>query len=461
MPQGLFTLSPLDGRYAAQVVDIAAIGSEAGLIGYRLRVELHWLLALAHEPQLGEIPSPTAAQSEWLLRLESKCDYAQVKQLEQRTNHDVKALEYWIKDQLAQHSFWKGYTEFVHFACTSEDINNLAYALMARDLRAALVKRLNSCSDSLARLSADNAETPMLSLTHGQPATPTTLGKEFANIHARLARQRNMLDQQHILGKLNGAVGNFNAHHQAYPEIKWYELCQNVVEGLGITYNPMTTQIEPHDWMAEYCHVLMRINTIILDASRDLWGYISRGLFTQVIAEGEVGSSTMPHKVNPIDFENAEGNLGLANALLGHCANKLPVSRWQRDLSDSTVLRNFASAVGYCAIAYQAFARGLGKIQPNPDQLIAELAANPEVLAEAIQTVMRRYAIPEPYEKLKALTRGKRLDSQAIAQFIDQHLSSLPDRARQALAALQPQHYTGRATELVRQHLAVHHQHSD
>jgi len=454
MSQGLYALSPLDGRYASQLADVTAIGGEAGLIGYRLRVELHWLLALAQEPAIAEISAPNEQQAEWLLALEQVCDPAEVKAIEAKTNHDVKALEYWLKSRLAGHSFWGEYAEFVHFACTSEDINSLAYALMARDLRAALLTRLDAIASRLAAMAGEHAALPLLALTHGQPASPTTLGKEMVNTHVRLERQMGALRRQELLGKLNGAVGNYNAHVLACPEVDWPALTQRVVEGLQLTCNPLTTQIEPHDWMAEYCHTLARVNTILLDLARDIWGYISRGLFVLALKPGEVGSSTMPHKVNPIDFENAEGNLGVANALLEHLAAKLPVSRWQRDLSDSTVLRNFGSAAGYCAVAYQALERGLGKLSPNPEQLAAELTANPEVLAEAIQTMMRRHGVDKPYERLKELTRGKQLRLEDIGAFIDQQLEqAVPDEARERLKALTPADYTGLAEQMVRQYL--------
>ena len=450
MIQRLTALSPLDGRYAEHITAIASIGSEAGLIRYRVRVELHWLLVLAQEPQISEIKAPDAACEAWLLGLENNCDVAAIKTIERTTNHDVKAVEYWLKQQLQTDPFWCNYAEFVHFSCTSEDINNLAYALMAADLREILLNQLDGIATTLADMASSQAAQPMLSLTHGQPASPTTLGKELANLHARLLRQTKGLLAQQILGKFNGAVGNFNAHLVAYPEVNWPDMAQLMVEGLGLGYNPLTTQIEPHDWIAEYCHQLVRINTVLLDFARDMWGYIARGLFRLALKEEEVGSSTMPHKVNPIDFENAEGNLGVANALLEHLAARLPVSRWQRDLSDSTVLRNLGSVAGYCAIAYQALARGLGKVVPNTQQLMQELEANPEVLAEAVQTLMRRYGVDRPYEKVKELTRGNsQLDLATIATFIDQQ--PLPDAAKSRLKALRPQNYTGLAQTLAEQ----------
>jgi len=446
----LTALSPADGRYGSRADALRPIFSEFGLIRFRVRVEVEWLMALSREPdiaELGEITGHPAQRLRHLAEAFSEADAARVKEIEAVTNHDVKAVEYFIKEQLTEAGADETMCEFTHFACTSEDINNLSYALMMEEARVSVLLPLQE--ELVGRLSAmarDQAALPMLSRTHGQPASPTTLGKELANVVARLARQRDQLSAVEIMGKMNGAVGNFNAHLAAYPEVDWPQLSRRFIESLGLASNPFTTQIEPHDWIAEYCHALERYNTVLTDFCRDAWGYISLGYFRQRPVEGEVGSSTMSHKVNPIDFENAEGNLGLANSLLAHLAAKLPVSRWQRDLTDSTVLRNLGVAVAHSVIAFHSVLRGLGKLDPDPARMAEDLASNWEVLAEPIQTVMRRYGIESPYEKLKALTRGRRVSREIIREFIDG--LGLPEDARQRLMELTPETYTGLATAL-------------
>lgn len=448
----LTAVSPLDGRYADKTAALRDIFSEYGLIKYRYRVELRWLQTLANEQGIGELQSLSADGQNFIDRLYADFSPATaqaIKVIEKTTNHDVKAVEYQLKKDLAAHPELAEKIEFVHFACTSEDINNLSYALMLKDGRDWLGDRLNNIAEKLAQLAHAEAATAILSRTHGQAASPTTLGKEIANVHYRLSRQIRQLETQEMLGKINGAVGNFNAHHISYPNIDWPQLAQRFVENtLGLSYNPLTTQIEPHDYIAELMHNLLRANTILLDLCRDIWTYISQHYFKQKMITGEVGSSTMPHKINPIDFENAEGNFGLANALAEHLAAKLPVSRLQRDLSDSTVLRSLGSVFAYTAIALASLEKGLGKLEVNRERIAADLAANPEVLGEAIQTVMRRYGIKEPYEKLKALTRGQDITPETLAVFV-QNLE-LPEAVKAELSRLSPADYIGIAPQLAR-----------
>ncbi|MBW2394823.1 MAG: adenylosuccinate lyase [Deltaproteobacteria bacterium] len=443
----LTAVSPLDGRYGNKTEALRALASEYGLIRYRVQVEVAWLGALAAQPGIPEVPALSDTARAHLAALADDFDEAaaeRVKAIEATTNHDVKAVEYYLKERLDELPELRAVKEFVHFACTSEDINNLAYGLMLRDLRdQVLLPELDGWLGELKERAEALADTPMLSRTHGQPATPTTLGKELANVVARLSRARQKLAGTEILGKLNGAVGNYNAHLAAYPEIDWESVSRGFVEALGLTWNPTTTQIEPHDAMAELFHALARANTIGIDFARDVWGYISLGYFRQKTKAGEVGSSTMPHKVNPIDFENAEGNLGLANALLLHLAEKLPISRWQRDLSDSTVLRNVGSAAGYVVVGLQAMRRGMAKLEVDEARLLADLDQNWEVLAEAIQTVMRRHGVAEPYEKLKELTRGRRVDREMLVAFVDG--LDLPEDAKARLRELRPETYLGNA----------------
>ncbi|MCP3986458.1 MAG: adenylosuccinate lyase [bacterium] len=443
----LTAVSPLDGRYGNKTEALRALASEYGLIRYRVQVEIAWLGALAAQPGIQEVPPLSDAARAHLEAVADDFDEAaaqRVKAIEATTNHDVKAVEYYLKERLDELPELGAIKEFVHFGCTSEDINNLAYGLMLRNLREqVLLPELDGWLDELRLRAEALADTPMLSRTHGQPATPTTLGKELANVVARLARARQQLAGTEILGKLNGAVGNYNAHLAAYPEIDWESVSRGFVEALGLVWNPTTTQIEPHDAMAEFFHALARLNTIGIDFARDVWGYISLGYFRQKTKAGEVGSSTMPHKVNPIDFENAEGNLGVANALLLHLAEKLPISRWQRDLSDSTVLRNVGSAVGYVVVGLQAMRRGQAKLEVDEVRLLADLDQNWEVLAEAIQTVMRRHGVPEPYEKLKQLTRGQTVDRDVLIAFVDG--LDLPEDAKARLRELRPENYLGNA----------------
>jgi len=449
----LTALSPVDGRYAARVASLRPLFSELGLIRYRVAVEAAWLLALADEPgilELDPVQGEARASLQALAGGISEADAARVKTIEGQTNHDVKAVEYFLKERLGFADADGRLREFFHFACTSEDINNLAYALMLRDARCdVLLPEQGAIVARLWRMAGEHAGLAMLSRTHGQPASPTTLGKELANFAWRLERQRRGLEAVEILGKVNGAVGNFNAHLVAYPEVDWASLARRFVESLELGWNPYTTQIEPHDWIAEYCHTLQRFNTVLIDLCRDVWGYVSLGYFRQKVVAGEVGSSTMPHKVNPIDFENAEGNLGIANALFAHFAAKLPVSRWQRDLSDSTVLRNLGVAVAHSVIAWAAVMRGLDRLAPDPERLAADLDANWEVLGEAVQTVMRRYGLAEPYEQLKSLTRGRRIGRKELARFIEG--LDLPDDARRRLLELTPDRYIGLAAQQARE----------
>lgn len=448
----LNALSPLDGRYQSKVNALRPFFSEFALIKHRAIIEVAWLKALSADPELSEIaPFSRATIEELDSTMESfgEIEAAQVKAIEMRTNHDVKALEYWLKERFDGNHEIRQASEFIHFACTSEDINNLSHALMLKGAREqVLTPMLDSLIDKLTEIANLLAEQPMLSRTHGQTASPTTVGKEIANVVYRLQRQRKQLAENPILGKINGAVGNFNAHLSAYPDVDWESFAKAFVESLGLTYNPMTIQIEPHDYMAEIYDAMARINTILIDLDRDIWGYISVGYFKQKVKEGEVGSSTMPHKVNPIDFENSEGNLGLANAVLRHLAEKLPISRWQRDLTDSTVLRNMGVAFGYTVLGYEACLRGLNKLEANPQRLNDDLDASWEVLAEPIQTVMRRYGIENPYEQLKALTRGKGgINKESLHAFIA--TLAMPDEAKQRLLDMTPASYVGKAAALV------------
>ncbi|HEY6641178.1 adenylosuccinate lyase [Povalibacter sp.] len=448
----LNAISPIDGRYADKCSELRPLFSERGLIRQRVRVEALWLKALAAEPLIPELrglPAEALTVLDTLAAELTDADAIEVKRIERETNHDVKAVEYFVKSRLDGVPAWRSRREFVHFACTSEDINNLSYALMLKEARdQVLLPRLDTLITRLKALAHANADTPMMSRTHGQPATPTTLGKEVANFVYRLQRQRLRFSSVTIEGKINGAVGNFNAHVVAYPQVDWPALGSNFVESLGLIWNPYTTQIEPHDWNAEYFDTLARINTILVDLCRDFWGYISIGYFRQRVVAGEVGSSTMPHKVNPIDFENGEGNLGLANAMLRFLADKLPVSRWQRDLTDSTVLRNVGVAVSHSLIAWRSIERGLERVDVDSRQMAADLDANWELLAEPIQTVMRRFGVENAYEQLKSLTRGQRIDAASLRQFISG--LAIPDEAKQGLLALSPATYTGIASQLAR-----------
>lgn len=449
----LTAVSPLDGRYAAKLDDLRELYSEFGLIRLRVLVEVRWLQFLATRPEIAELGALSPVVSAVLDRLVDAfgpVEARRVKELEATTNHDVKAVEYLIAEALGDDPELARLRPFVHFACTSEDINNIAYALMLkRGHERIVLPAVREISSRLRRMAAQVADQPMLARTHGQPASPTTLGKELVNVVARLERQCAILDRVPMLAKINGAVGNYNAHAVAYPEVDWPLLGRTFIESLGLECNPYTTQIEPHDWVAEYCHALARINNVLLDLSRDCWAYISIGYFRQRRIEGEVGSSTMPHKVNPIDFENAEGNLGVANALLEHFAAKLPVSRWQRDLSDSTVQRNLGVAIGHTVLACRSLHAGLGKIETAPERLAADLEASWEVLGEAIQTVMRRHGQADAYERLKALTRGRGLDEARLHAFVED--LDLPAAARQRLLDLTPAGYTGLAERLARE----------
>ncbi|MGE0800279.1 MAG: adenylosuccinate lyase [Lautropia sp.] len=452
MAEPLNALSPLDGRYADKVAALRPLWSEAGFMRHRVRVEIEWLIALSDAglPELKPFSPRARSLLQGLVDHFGDADAQAIKAFERTTNHDVKAVEYFLKERAGSDPEIAAASEFIHFACTSEDINNTSHGLMLRAARdEVLLPAIDRIVEALRALAHRHAELPMLARTHGQPATPTTLGKELANVVVRLQAARRRAASVAILAKMNGAVGNYNAHLAAYPDIDWPAFARGVVEErLGLVFNPLTTQIEPHDYMADLFHALIGVNTILLDLDRDLWGYISLGYFRQRLKEGEVGSSTMPHKVNPIDFENSEGNLGLANALLSHLAQKLPVSRWQRDLTDSTVLRNVGVALGYSLLAYDACLRGLGKLEADPARLAADLDANWEVLAEPVQTVMRRYGVEQPYEKLKALTRGRAIDAVQLAAFID--TLEIPEAARQQLRELSPATYIGRAAALAR-----------
>src|SRR5688572_2887858 len=452
MPSPLAALSPLDGRYAKTADPLRGYFSEQALIRYRTRIELEWLQALAAESAIKELKGfsgKTGAAFAALVKNFSDRDAEQIKNIEAETNHDVKAIEYWLKSKLGSNGEAQRGLEFIHFACTSEDINNLAYALMISESRAnVMLPKLDEVIASLKTLARKHAALPMLSRTHGQAATPTTLGKEIANFAHRLARARESIAAVAVLGKINGAVGNYNAHVAAYPGFDWQRFCRRFVEHLALEFNPYTTQIEPHDWLAELLDAYARANRVLLDLDRDLWGYSSLGYFRQKVKAGEVGSPTMPHKVNPIDFENSEGNIGIANALLRHLAEKLPVSRWQRDLSDSTAQRNVGTALGHTLLAYSACLRGLAKLEADPARLSADLEANWEVLTEAVQQVMRRHGVPDAYDKLKAISRGKRLDADELAAFVKG--LPIPPEAKKRLLALTPANYTGLAAELAK-----------
>ncbi|SDW57028.1 adenylosuccinate lyase [Marinobacter mobilis] len=445
----LTAISPVDGRYGSKVSVFRNIFSEYGLIRNRVTVEIRWLQKLAEHPGIAEVPAFSEEAHgilDSIINDFSLDDAARVKTIERTTNHDVKAVEYFIKEKIADVAELNAATEFVHFACTSEDINNLSHALMLREgLHEGLLPAMEQVINKIAELAKTHADQPMLSRTHGQTASPTTVGKELANVVYRLQRQLKQIKSVELLGKINGAVGNYNAHLSAYPDIDWATNAKEFVESLGLDWNPYTTQIEPHDYIAELYDGIARFNTILIDLDRDIWGYISLGYFKQKTVEGEVGSSTMPHKVNPIDFENSEGNLGIANALFGHLSTKLPISRWQRDLTDSTVLRNLGVGFAHSLIAYEASLKGLGKLEINPARLDEDLDNAWEVLAEPIQTVMRRYNIEKPYEKLKALTRGKTMTAQVILEFVD--TLEIPEQAKAELRALTPATYVGNAKE--------------
>lgn len=445
----IFAISPLDGRYSDKVDILRPIVSEFGLMHARVTVEVRWLQKLANHNSISEVApfnDDDMAHLNAIVDNFDADDAQKIKQIEATTNHDVKAVEYFLKQKIESSKTLVSASEFIHFACTSEDINNLSYALMLQKARHSLCAPMQQIIDTLTDFAKQYANIPMLSRTHGQTASPSTLGKEFANVAYRLARQKQQFMQVAILGKINGAVGNYNAHNISYPNIDWSAFAQEFVENLGLQFNPYTTQIEPHDYIAELFFALMRFNTILLDFNKDIWGYISLGYFGQKLKDGEVGSSTMPHKVNPIDFENSEGNLGVANALLSHLSQKLPISRWQRDLTDSTVLRNIGTAFGYTLIAYSACQKGLGKLKVNENIIAKDLDNSYEVLAEAIQTVMRRYGIEKPYEKLKALTRGQQITKQALQQFIQSNeLDGVPEAVRAQLYEMTPADYTGLA----------------
>ncbi|WP_237056495.1 adenylosuccinate lyase [Microbulbifer sediminum] len=443
----LTAVSPIDGRYESKTAALRDIFSEYGLIRARVEVEVRWLQQLSRHDEVAEVPAFSAATDKLLDDIIARFsieDAARIKDIEATTNHDVKAVEYFLKEKIAGNEELDRVSEFVHFACTSEDINNLSHALMLRAGRdQVLLPAMNQIVNKVAELARDFADVPMLSRTHGQTASPTTVGKELANVVARLRRQVKQIHDVELLGKINGAVGNYNAHLSAYPDVDWQANAEEFVQSLGLSWNPYTTQIEPHDYIAELFDAICRFNTILIDFDRDIWGYISLGYFKQKVVAGEVGSSTMPHKVNPIDFENSEGNLGLANAVFQHLASKLPISRWQRDLTDSTVLRNMGVGAGYAAIAYAATLKGLGKLEINRARLEEDLDNAWEVLAEPIQTVMRRYHIEEPYEKLKALTRGQGINQETLKAFIDN--LEIPEEAKQSLHALTPAGYIGNA----------------
>ncbi|MFM6905815.1 MAG: adenylosuccinate lyase [Acinetobacter tjernbergiae] len=451
----LTALSPLDGRYASKCDALRPFLSEFGLIHARVTVEVRWLQALANRAEIIEVPAfsaETNAALDAIVTNFSEEDANRIKEIERTTNHDVKAVEYFLKEKIANIDELQNAGEFIHFACTSEDINNLSHALMLKNGREVLVSSMKQILNAISALAITHAEQPMLSRTHGQTASPTTLGKEMANVAYRLARQIKQFENVELLGKINGAVGNYNAHLSAYPEIDWAAHAQAFVESLGLAFNPYTTQIEPHDYMDELFDALRRYNTILIDFNRDVWGYISLGYFKQRLKDGEVGSSTMPHKVNPIDFENSEGNLGIANAVLGHLGEKLPVSRWQRDLTDSTVLRNMGVGFAQSLIAFEACSKGIGKLELNADRILEDLDHAQEVLAEPIQTVMRRYAVEKPYEKLKALTRGQAMTRDMMVNFVNgNELEAVPAADRARLATMTPATYTGNASTQAKQ----------
>ncbi len=447
----LTSISPIDGRYSDKTIALKPIFSEFGLMKYRLLVEVRWLEALSKNSNIPEVPSFSSEANKQLLAIANNFsieDAKAIKEIEKTTNHDVKAVEYFLKEQISSTPELKKVSEFIHFACTSEDINNLSHALMLDNGRDVLLTEMSEVLNLITDLAKNNANIPMLSRTHGQTASPTTLGKEMANFAYRLDRQISQLKDVRIMGKFNGAVGNFNAHLSAYPEVDWQKISMDFIEGLGINYAPYSSQIETHDYIAEYFHALNRFNTILIDFCRDVWGYISLGYFTQKTVKGEIGSSTMPHKVNPIDFENAEGNLGLAIAIGDHFAAKLPISRWQRDLSDSTVLRNLGVSCAHSLISFSSVCKGINKLEVNETRLLEDLDNAWEVLAEPIQTVMRRYGIENPYEKLKELTRGKAIDAEIIKDFINS--LEIPSEAKEELYKLTPANYIGDAIKLAR-----------
>lgn len=447
----LTAVSPIDGRYATKTETLREMFSEFGLIKRRVEVEVRWLQKLAYCDQIDEVPPLGEEANAQLNELVSNftLEHAQrAKEIERTTNHDVKAVEYLIKEKISSNSELDRVKEFVHFACTSEDINNLAHALMLRDGRTALVAQMEQVVTAVEQLAVAHAAIPMLARTHGQTASPTTVGKEMRNVAHRLRRQLEQVRAVKLTGKINGAVGNYNAHLSAYPNVDWASIAQAFVERFELTWNPRTTQIEPHDYIAELFDAIKRFNVVLIDFDRDIWSYISLGYFKQKTIAGEVGSSTMPHKVNPIDFENSEGNLGLANAILGHMADKLPISRWQRDLTDSTVLRNMGVGFGYAMIAYASTLKGIGKLEVNQDRIAEDLDNSWEVLAEPIQTIMRRYGVPEPYEKLKALTRGQKITPEVLREFVD--TLNVPEEAKEAMRQMTPSSYTGNAEEQAR-----------
>ena len=444
----LTAISPIDGRYGSKTASLRGIFSEFGLIRARVEVEIRWLQCLANHPGISEVPAFSAEADKLLNAIVddfSEASAQRIKDIEATTNHDVKAVEYFIKEQFAGNDELMAVNEFVHFACTSEDINNLSHGLMLKAGREVLLTEMRNIAEAIRKLAHEQSSLPMLSRTHGQTASPTTLGKEMANVVARLERQIRQIESVELLGKINGAVGNYNAHISAYPDVDWAANAEAFVSSLGLTFNPYTTQIEPHDYIAELFDGIARYNTILIDFDRDIWAYISNGYFKQKTIAGEVGSSTMPHKVNPIDFENSEGNLGIANAVMSHMAQKLPISRWQRDLTDSTVLRNMGVGAGYSLIAYAATMKGISKLQVNETRVSEDLDNAWEVLAEPVQTVMRRYGIEQPYEKLKAFTRGKAITQDAMIEFIAS--LELPDSVKDELNALTPATYTGNAAE--------------
>ena len=447
----LTAVSPVDGRYGSKTIALREIFSEYGLLKYRTIVEIRWLQKLAATAEIAEVPAFSAEANQFLDDLAanfSEEDARRIKEIERTTNHDVKAVEYFLKEKVADVPELHAVNEFFHFACTSEDINNTSHALMLKEAREnVILPEIRNLIDAIKALAVEYRDIPLLSRTHGQPASPSTMGKEMANVAYRMERQFKQIENVEILAKINGAVGNYNAHLSAYPELDWHKFSEEfITESLGVTWNPYTTQIEPHDYIAELFDAIARFNTILIDFDRDVWGYIALGHFKQKTIAGEIGSSTMPHKVNPIDFENSEGNLGLANAVFGHLAQKLPISRWQRDLTDSTVLRNLGVGVGYAIIAYTSTLKGISKLEVNREALLAELDKNWEVLAEPVQTVMRRYGIEKPYEKLKELTRGKRVDGEAMRNFIDGLELSEHEKVR--LKEMTPANYIGQAIEL-------------
>lgn len=446
----LSAVSPVDGRYSRHTAELRPLFSEFGLFRFRVEAEVRWLQMLASHSDIQEVPAFSDAANNKLDQIVSQfseADAQRIKEIEQTTNHDMKAVEYFLKECVAEQYELAAVSEFIHFACTSEDINNLSHGLMLRNARQeVLLPYCDQILSAIRQLAKEYRSIPMMARTHGQPASPTTMGKEMANVYVRLKRQRDAISEVKLLGKINGAVGNYNAHLSAYPHLDWHQISENFVTSLGLSWNAATTQIEPHDYIAELFDALARFNTILIDFDRDIWAYIALGHFKQKTVAGEIGSSTMPHKVNPIDFENSEGNLGLANAILGHLATKLPISRWQRDLTDSTVLRNLGVGIGYAVIAYRSTLKGIGKLQVNTESLANELDANWELLAEPIQTVMRRYGVEKPYEKLKELTRGKKVNQAIIAAFIDN--LAIPENAKTELKALTPATYIGAAEML-------------